>query len=112
MDLKASFEKMGSEVVLLENISGANMIQFIQMYKQKLDETRVDSFILVLSSYKYHGYIFGTDGGILINKLIDAFKFEPNKDSKEARHKPRIVLMDTVKIKEETIEELDGEMCF
>ena len=79
------------------------------LYTEPQTQTGIDCFILVLTSYKYHGYIFGIDGGLLINKLIDSLKFNPATDSVDAVDKQRLVLIDTVKIKEETMEELDGK---
>ena len=103
------FETLDFEVQVEENLTGSQMIDSIQSHRQKLDQTGIDCFILVLTSYKYHGYIFGIDGGLLINKLIDSLKFNPATDSVESVDKQRLVLIDTVKIKEETMEELDGK---
>ena len=103
------FETLDFEVQVEENLTGSQMIDSIQNHRQNLNQTGIDCFILVLTSYKYHGYIFGIDGGLLINKLIDSLKFNPAIDSVEAVDKQRLVLIDTVKIKEETMEELDGK---
>ncbi|XP_063419838.1 uncharacterized protein LOC134704994 isoform X1 [Mytilus trossulus] len=105
--LKATFENLHFEVKLEENLTGAKMIESIQSHRQWLDRNGIDCFILVLASYKYHGYIFGIDGGVLISRLIDCLKYDINTDSTDAQGKQRIVLIDTAKIKEETIQELD-----
>ncbi|CAC5382719.1 unnamed protein product [Mytilus coruscus] len=105
--LKSTFENLHFEVKLEENLTGAKMIESIQSHRQWLDQIGIDCFILVLASYKYHGYIFGIDGGVLISRLIDCLKYDSNTDSTDAQGKQRIVLIDTAKIKEETIQELD-----
>lgn len=106
--MKSTFKNLHFEVKLEENLTGAKMIESIQSHREWLDRIGIDCFILVLASYKYHGYIFGIDGGVLISRLIDCLKYDINTDSTDAQGKQRIVLIDTAKIKEETIQELDG----
>ncbi|XP_076093913.1 uncharacterized protein LOC143064736 isoform X3 [Mytilus galloprovincialis] len=109
--LKSTFKNLHFEVKLEENLTGAKMIESIQSHREWLDRIGIDCFILVLASYKYHGYIFGIDGGVLISRLIDCLKYDINTDSTDAQGKQRIVLIDTAKIKEETIQELDESNC-